>query len=127
VLRVRYDGPDLAEAGRLTGLGADGLVEAHRAARWRVAFTGFAPGFGYLVGGDDRLRVPRRDRPRTRVPAGSVGLGGAYCGIYPRDSPGGWQLIGRTDTAVWDADRDPPALLVPGAYVRFEPEPGDGR
>jgi KipI family sensor histidine kinase inhibitor len=124
VLRIHYDGTDLAEAGRLTGLGPDGLVEAHRAARWRVAFTGFAPGFGYLVGDDERLQVPRRDRPRPRVPAGSVALGGRYCGVYPRESPGGWQLIGRTETPVWDAGRDPPALLVPGTVVRFEPAPG---
>jgi KipI family sensor histidine kinase inhibitor len=120
VVPVRYDGPDLAEAGRLTGLGVDGLVAAHRAAQWRVAFTGFAPGFGYLVTTDERLRVTRRDRSRPRVPAGAVGLGGPYCGIYPRESPGGWQLIGTTDVPVWDADRDPPALLVPGTAVRFE-------
>ncbi|MEZ0581108.1 allophanate hydrolase subunit 1 [Nocardioides sp. MH1] len=116
---VTYDGPDLAEVGELTGLGAAGVVAAHTGAEWRVAFGGFAPGFGYLVGDDPRLEVPRRGSPRTRVPAGSVGLAGEFSGVYPRPSPGGWQLIGRTDAAMWDPDRDPPALLAPGARVRF--------
>jgi KipI family sensor histidine kinase inhibitor len=86
-----------------------------------VAFGGFAPGFAYLVGGDPRLQVPRRDEPRTKVPAGAVGLAGEFSGVYPRQSPGGWQLIGRTDVAMWDLDRDPPALLTAGATVRFRP------
>jgi KipI family sensor histidine kinase inhibitor len=116
---VEYDGPDLAEVGELTGLGADGVVAAHTGTPWRVAFGGFAPGFGYLVGGDPRLEVPRRDSSRTRVPAGSVGLAGEFSGVYPRESPGGWQLIGRTDAPMWDLERDPPALLRPGAVVRF--------
>ena len=116
---VRYDGADLAAVGRLTGLGAAGVVAAHTGTPWRVAFTGFAPGFGYLVDGDPRLQVPRRDAARTRVPAGSVALGGRYSGVYPRESPGGWQLLGRTSATVWDVDRDPPALLVPGLLVRF--------
>lgn len=118
-IRVEYDGPDLAEVGELTALGEAGVVAAHTATAWRVAFGGFAPGFGYLVGGDRRLEVPRRASPRTRVPAGSVGLAGEFSAIYPRESPGGWQLIGRTDAAMWDLDRDPPALLTPGATVRF--------
>lgn len=116
---VTYDGDDLAEVGELTGLGERGVVEAHTAQAWTVAFCGFAPGFGYLVGDDERLHVPRRSSPRTRVPAGAVGLAGEFGGVYPRESPGGWQLIGRTDLAVWDIERDPPALLVPGARVRF--------
>lgn len=116
---VTYDGPDLAEVARLTGLSEDEVVAAHTGSEWRVAFGGFAPGFAYLVGGDPRLRVPRRDSPRTSVPAGSVGLAGEFSGVYPRSSPGGWQLVGRTDAAMWDADRDPPALLAPGALVRF--------
>lgn len=116
---VTYDGADLDEVGQLTGLGRDGVVAAHSGQRWTVAFTGFAPGFGYLVGADDRLHVPRRVEPRTRVPAGSVGLAGRFSGVYPRESPGGWQLIGRTDLAVWDLDREPPALLRPGVRVRF--------
>jgi KipI family sensor histidine kinase inhibitor len=84
-----------------------------------VAFSGFAPGFGYLTGLPPDLHVPRRDTPRTRVPAGSLGLAGPYAGIYPRASPGGWQLIGRTELELWDAHRDPPALLAPGTRVRF--------
>ncbi|CCH78721.1 Allophanate hydrolase subunit 1 (modular protein) [Nostocoides japonicum T1-X7] len=116
---VVYDGPDLAEVGRLTGLGPDGVVAAHTGTPWTVAFGGFAPGFAYLVGGDPRLVVPRRPRPRPRIGAGSVGLAGEYSGVYPTASPGGWQLIGRTDSVVWDVDRSPPALLPPGATVRF--------
>ncbi len=116
---VRYDGEDLAEVARLTGLEPAGVIAAHTGSEWTVAFGGFAPGFAYLAGGDDRLAVPRRAEPRTRVPAGAVGLAGPFSGIYPRASPGGWQLIGRTDVTLWDADRDPPALLQPGGRVRF--------
>lgn len=116
---VRYDGEDLPTVAELLGVSADELAARHRAARWRVAFSGFAPGFGYLVGSDPLFDVPRRATPRTRVPAGSVGLAGAFTGVYPRESPGGWQLIGRTEAVVWDADRDPPALLAPGTGVRF--------
>jgi KipI family sensor histidine kinase inhibitor len=116
---VTYDGPDLAEVAELTGLAPQDLVEAHTGTPWRVAFGGFAPGFAYLVGGDARLEVPRRASPRTSVPAGSVGLAGEFSGVYPRASPGGWQLIGRTDAVLWDLDRDPPALLGAGAAVRF--------
>ena len=116
---VVYDGDDLAVVARLTGLDERGVIEAHTGQEWTVAFCGFAPGFGYLVGGDDRLRVPRRDDPRTRVPAGSVALGGEFASVYPRSSPGGWQLIGRTSLEMWDIERDPPALLVPGRRVRF--------
>lgn len=118
-IEVSYDGPDLAEVGRLTGLGSAGVVAAHTATPWRVAFGGFAPGFAYLTGGDPRLQVPRRTEPRPSVPAGSVGLAGEFSGIYPRSSPGGWQLIGRTGAALWDATREPPALLAPGRWVRF--------
>jgi len=122
-IAVTYDGEDLAEVGRLTGLGPAGVVEAHTGTRWRVAFTGFAPGFGYLVPDDapggHALDVPRRDAPRPRVPAGAVALAAGYTGVYPRPSPGGWQLLGRTDAAVWDSRRDPPALLRPGVLVRF--------
>lgn len=114
-----YDGPDLAEVARLTGLSVAEVVAAHTGSLWRVGFGGFAPGFAYLVDGDPRLQVPRRDEPRERVPAGSVGLAGEHSGVYPRSSPGGWQLVGRTDAVLWDVDRDPPALLHPGAQVRF--------
>ncbi len=120
---VTYDGPDLADVARLTGLAEREVVEAHTGSTWRVAFGGFAPGFGYLVGGDPRLEVPRRDESRTRVPAGAVGLAGTFSGVYPRESPGGWQLIGTTAAPMWDLDRDPPALLVPGAVVRFTEQP----
>jgi KipI family sensor histidine kinase inhibitor len=116
---VVYDGADLEEVARLTGLGTDQVVAAHTAAPMRVGFGGFAPGFAYLVGGDERLNVARRDEPRTRVPAGSVGLAGEFSGVYPRESPGGWQLIGRTDAVLWDVERDPPALLIPGSWVQF--------
>jgi KipI family sensor histidine kinase inhibitor len=116
---VVYDGDDLDEVARLTGLSAEAVVAAHTAAPMRVGFGGFAPGFAYLVGGDERLHVPRRAEPRTRVPAGSVGLAGEFSGVYPRETPGGWQLIGRTDAVLWDVERDPPALLTPGMWVRF--------
>ncbi len=119
-IAVVYDGPDLAEVARHTGLTEDDVVTAHTGSPWTVAFGGFAPGFAYLVGGDERLVVPRHDSPRTSVPAGSVGLAGEFSGVYPRSSPGGWQLIGRTEAVMFDVDRDPPALLVPGARVRFQ-------
>ena len=120
VIDVVYDGADLDEVARLTGLDRRrGDRRAHRHAPWRVGFGGFAPGFAYLVGGDERLNVPRRAEPRTKVPAGSVGLAGEFSGVYPRESPGGWQLIGHTDAALWDVDRDPPALLTPGMWVQF--------
>lgn len=116
---VRYDGPDLDDVARITGLSAREVVAAHTGTPWRVGFGGFAPGFAYLVEGDPRLVVPRRSSPRTSVPLGSVGLAGEFSGIYPRSSPGGWQLIGNTDVVLWDVDRDPPALLQPGATVHF--------
>ena len=116
---VTYDGADLEEVARLAGITPDEVVAAHTAAPMRVGFGGFAPGFAYLVGGDERLNVPRRADPRTRVPAGSVALAGEFSSVYPRESPGGWQLIGHTDAVMWDIDRDPPALLTPGSWVRF--------
>lgn len=117
---VAYDGADLAEVARLTSLSAREVIEAHTSVEWRVAFGGFAPGFGYLVAAGTRLTVPRRAESRTEVPAGSVGLAGEFSGIYPRSSPGGWQLIGRTELEIWRVDRNPPALLRPGIRVRFE-------
>ncbi|GAA3908908.1 5-oxoprolinase subunit B family protein [Actinoplanes auranticolor] len=117
---VRYDGPDLVEVAERTGLSPDQVVALHTGARWTVAFAGFVPGFGYLTGGDPRLDVPRRDSPRTRIPAGSVALAGRFSGVYPSDSPGGWQLIGSTTQRMWDLDRPEPALLVPGVEVIFK-------
>ncbi|WP_286961406.1 5-oxoprolinase/urea amidolyase family protein [Arsenicicoccus sp. UBA2120] len=122
-IAVHYDGPDLDEIASLTGLSITEVVEAHTGTPWRVAFGGFAPGFFYLVDGDPRLTVPRRSEPRTAVPPGSVGLAGEFSGIYPRASPGGWQLLGHVDEALWDVERDPPALLRPGQHVRFAAAP----
>lgn len=118
-IEVVYDGPDLRTVADHAGLTPAGVVAAHTGMPWEVAFAGFAPGFAYLAGGDPRLAVPRLDRPRTEVPAGSVGLAGEFCGIYPRASPGGWRLLGRTEAVLWDVDREPPALLGPGDTVRF--------
>jgi KipI family sensor histidine kinase inhibitor len=119
VIDVVYDGADLAEVAERTGLTTAAVVDAHTSAPWRVAFGGFAPGFAYLAGGDARLAVSRRSEPRTAVPAGSVGLAGEFSGVYPRRSPGGWQLIGHTDVVVWDINRPNPALLTPGLWVGF--------
>jgi KipI family sensor histidine kinase inhibitor len=121
---VRYDGPDLTEVAQHTGLSIPEIVAAHTGTDWRVAFGGFEPGFAYLSWGDPRLAVPRRQEPRTSVPAGSVALAGEFSAIYPRSSPGGWQLIGHTDVVLFDADREPPALLQPGMTVRFVEMPG---
>ena len=123
---VQYDGPDLAEVAELSGLGVEDVIAAHTGTDWRVAFCGFAPGFAYLGWGDPRLAVPRRREPRTSVPAGSVALAGEFSAIYPRSSPGGWQLIGHTETVVFDIAREPPALLQPGAAVRFVEVSGAG-
>ncbi|WP_211881233.1 5-oxoprolinase/urea amidolyase family protein [Pseudarthrobacter albicanus] len=119
VIETVYDGEDLAEVGQLTGLGTDGVIAAHSGQLWTMAFAGFAPGFGYLVGENQSLEVPRRSSPRTAVPAGSVALAGHYSAVYPRSSPGGWQLIGRTGAKMWDLDREQPALVTPGHRVRF--------
>lgn len=118
-IRVHYDGADLAEVAELTGLTRGAVIAAHTGRPWRVAFSGFAPGFAYLDNGDPRLVVPRRDTPRSVVPAGAVGLADGYSGVYPRPSPGGWQLIGHTEAVLWDPEREPPALLSPAHWVRF--------
>ncbi|HJW01015.1 MAG TPA: 5-oxoprolinase/urea amidolyase family protein [Arthrobacter sp.] len=114
-----YDGEDLAEVARLTGLSTEGVIAAHTGQIWTVAFGGFAPGFGYMVGENQVLEVPRRSSPRTAVPAGSVALAGNYSAVYPRKSPGGWQLIGRTAAHMWDLSREQPALAAPGDRVQF--------
>jgi KipI family sensor histidine kinase inhibitor len=118
-IRVGYGGMDLGEVARLASLSPEEVVARHVAADYRVAFLGFAPGFAYLLGGDDRLNVPRLAEPRERVPAGTVAIGGPYTGIYPRASPGGWRLIGRTTATLFDAMREQPALLAAGDRVRL--------
>jgi KipI family sensor histidine kinase inhibitor len=114
-----YDGQDLDDVARRWDMTRDEVVGTHTGTELVVAFCGFAPGFPYCTGLPGRLAVPRLDSPRTRVPAGAVGLAGPFTGIYPTASPGGWRLIGRTDLVLWDADRDPPATLAPGTRVRF--------
>jgi KipI family sensor histidine kinase inhibitor len=116
---VIYDGEDLAAVAERRGLTPEEVIAAHAAGEYAVAFSGFSPGFGYLTGLDARLHVPRRDTPRQRVPAGAVAIADRFTAVYPRASPGGWQLIGRTELELWDAHRDPPALLAPGTRVRF--------
>jgi 5-oxoprolinase (ATP-hydrolysing) subunit B len=118
-IRVHYDGADLAAVADETGLGVDEVVRRHTAGDYTVAFCGFSPGFAYLLGLDETLRLPRLAEPRTSVPAGSVAIAGEFTGVYPSASPGGWRLLGRTDAVLWDTARTPPALLPPGTRVRF--------
>lgn len=123
---VRYggaDGPDLVALAESAGLDVDEVIARHTAPEYRVAMLGFAPGFPYLLGLDPVLATPRHAQPRTRVPAGSVGIGGAQTGVYPRASPAGWQIIGRTQAVLFDATRKVPSLLQPGDRVRFVPQP----
>jgi KipI family sensor histidine kinase inhibitor len=121
-LSVHYDGPDLDELARLTGLSVEEVCARHAAAEYTVAFLGFQPGFGYLLGLDPQLEVTRLAEPRTRVPGGSVAIAGPYSGVYPRDSPGGWRLLGRTDAVLFAPNRPDPALVAAGDRVRFVPE-----
>ena len=118
-LPVHYDGADLSEVADRCGLPVPAVIELHAEAEYTVRFCGFSPGFGYLTGLDPRLRMPRLASPRAQLPAGSVAIAGEYTGIYPRSSPGGWRLLGRTTATLFDLDRDPPALLAPGTRVRF--------
>lgn len=118
---VVYDGEDLGEVAELTGLTAREVVRRHAEGSYVVAYLGFSPGFGYLHGLDEALHVARRDSPRTAVPQGSVAIAGPYSAVYPAPSPGGWRLLGRTERTLWDVHEDPPALLRPGARVRFVP------
>jgi KipI family sensor histidine kinase inhibitor len=115
---VTYDGEDLDDVALLLGCTADDVVARHTGDDWTVAFCGFAPGFGYLTSAST-WDIPRRNSPRTKVPIGAVGLAGEFSGVYPRESPGGWQLIGRTSVWIFDHERDPAALFHPGRRVRF--------
>lgn len=114
-------GPDLEALAAELGLAPEDLVARHSGAEYRVALLGFAPGFPYLMGLDPALAAPRLATPRAMVPAGSVGIAGAQTGIYPRESPGGWRLIGRTPLRLFDAAREAPSLLAPGDRLRFVP------
>lgn len=116
-----YDGADLAEVAAASGMSIDALITAHASREYVAYFLGFMPGFAYLGDLDGRIRAPRRSSPRPRVPAGSVAIADGQTAVYPFDSPGGWQLIGRTDAHMFDADRDPPNLIQPGDRVRFVP------
>ena len=120
-LPARYDGPDLAHVAAAAGLSVDDVVRRHSAVTYRAAFSGFAPGFVYLRGLDPRLRLPRRDTPRTAVPAGSLAIADEWTAVYPRRTPGGWHLLGTVDVPVFDLGREPAALLSPGRRVRFVP------
>ena len=119
VIPVTYDGEDLDDVARTTGRTRDELVAWHTGQVWTSAFCGFAPGFSYLIGTEPSLDVPRRPTARTAVPSGAVALAGEFSAVYPRSSPGGWQLIGRTDVAMWSLDHDPPALAPAGIRIRF--------
>ena len=114
-----YDGDDLDDVARLAGLTPSEVVALHTGTDLTVAFCGFSAGFAYLSGMPPELHLPRLDTPRTAVPAGSVAIADEFTGVYPRRSPGGWRLLGRTSTALWEEHRSPPALLTPGARVRF--------
>ncbi|MBB4232603.1 urea amidolyase family protein [Rhizobium mongolense] len=116
---LTYDGEDLNDVAELLGWSVEELIRRHTEATYTVAFTGFAPGFAYMTSDDPAFDVPRRKSPRVRIPAGSVALGGKFGGIYPTDSPGGWQLLGRTPLKMWDTSRSRAALLAPGDRVRF--------
>lgn len=118
---TRYDGIDLQWAAEQCALTVDELVAVHSGATYRAEFIGFAPGFAYLAGLDDRLHLPRRQTPRISVPAGSVAISAAYTAVYPRASPGGWHLLGSTELAMFTPEREPPALLPAGTAVRFVP------
>lgn len=118
-LVVRYDGADLESVAEQCGLTVPEVIRRHCEPEYTVQFCGFAPGFGYLSGLDPALRLPRLASPRPAVPAGSVAIAGEFTGVYPRSSPGGWLLLGHTDAVLFDLDREPPALLRPGAPVRL--------
>jgi KipI family sensor histidine kinase inhibitor len=122
---VHYDGDDLADIAEATGMDETSVVRAHSETLWRVEFMGFAPGFGYLVpqphsNGVRLAAVPRRASPRTQVPTGAVAVAAGYSAVYPRESPGGWNILGHTDIPLWDTTAEPPAVLSPGDVVQFQ-------
>lgn len=119
LLTAQWDGPDLQEVAKTAGLTQAQTVDLVLNATMTVAFCGFAPGFAYMTGLDERLHLARRERPRPQVPAGSIAIAAGYCAVYPSGSPGGWHLIGRCDALLFSVDREPPALLSPGDQVRF--------
>ncbi|RPE75358.1 KipI family sensor histidine kinase inhibitor [Curtobacterium sp. PhB137] len=119
VIPVVYDGEDLDQVVALTGMRRDRVIAWHTGQLWTSAFCGFAPGFSYLTGTEPSLDLPRRSTSRTAVPSGAVALAGEFSAVYPRVSPGGWQLIGRTDVPMWSLEREPPALAPAGTRVRF--------
>ncbi len=118
-LAVNYDGPDLAAVAGACGISPEELAARHLACRYRVGFIGFSPGFAYLLGGDPALQPPRLAEPRTRVPAGALAIAGPYSAVYPRSSPGGWNLIGSCDELIFNEAQNPPALLTAGMAVRL--------
>jgi inhibitor of KinA len=118
---TRYDGPDLADVALKTNLTPAGVLEAHAGREYLVYCVGFAPGFTYCGALPDQLAVPRLTSPRLRVSAGSVGIAGRQTGIYAVESPGGWNLIGRTALRLFDPAADPPARFKPGDRLRFVP------
>lgn len=122
-ISVRYDGEDTQFVQGFLGYTRDEFIKWHTGQTWMVAFTGFAPGFGYMIGDLHDRPIPRLEKPRVDVPAGAVALAGEFTGIYPRNSPGGWQIIGHTDLTLWDLQREPPAALVPRGLVRFVEAP----
>lgn len=121
---VCYEGefaPDMEDVCRLTGLSREQVIALHSSVDYLIYMLGFLPGFPYLGGMDPRLEVPRLDSPRTRIPAGAVGIGGKQTGVYPLASPGGWRLIGRTPAAIYDPNREKPIVYEAGDYIRFCP------
>ncbi|MFA7265677.1 MAG: allophanate hydrolase subunit 1 [Candidatus Nanopelagicales bacterium] len=120
-LRIRYDGPDLADIAAATDLSIGQVITLHSQATYQVAFAGFSPGFAYLTGLPKQLHLPRRNTPRARVPAGSLAIAAHYCAIYPNSTPGGWHLLGTSNAELFNPDRNPPALLRPGTSITFEP------
>jgi inhibitor of KinA len=115
------DGPDLERVAEHAGMDGEGVVKIHSGGVYQVYMLGFLPGFPYLGGMDQSIACPRLETPRVKVPAGSVGIAESQTGVYPADSPGGWNLIGRTPVPLFDASKDPPAAIEPGSFVQFVP------